>query len=241
MQLRDRTALITGASRGLGRALAESLVRRGARVVLAARDAAVLTQTARALGGSAAQVFALPCDVSDKQAIYPLVGQAAALAGPIDILINNASTLGPTPLRALLDSECEDFEQVLALNLLAPFRLTKALLGSMLLRDRGVVVNISSDAGSAAYPTWGAYGVSKAALDHLTRSWASELEDSRVRVFAVDPGELDTDMHAQALPDADRRTLARPEQVAECIAQMIEQPERAASGARLIAAEWRVS
>jgi len=240
MQLQDRTALITGASRGLGRALAEHLAQRGARVVLAARNSCELDATASALRERGAVCYALPADIGDRQAIYPLVGQAAALAGPIDVLINNASTLGPNPLRLLLDTDCEDLEAALAVNLLGPFRLSKAVLGSMVLRDRGVVVNISSDAGVKAYPSWGAYGVSKAALDHLTRVWANELElgDSKVRVIAVDPGEMDTQLHAAALPDADRAALARPEVVAQRIVEMIEQPARAPNGARLIAAHW---
>jgi NAD(P)-dependent dehydrogenase (short-subunit alcohol dehydrogenase family) len=243
MQVQDRTALITGASRGLGRALAERLAQRGARVVLTARNAAELDATVDALRAQGTVAYGLPSDVGDIQAIYPLLGEAAALAGPIDILINNASTLGPTPLRLLLDTDCEDLERALAVNLLGPFRLSKAVLGSMLLRDRGVVVNISSDAAVEAYPSWGAYGAAKAALDHLTRVWANELElgNSPLRVFSVDPGEMDTQLHAAAMPDADRSALHRPEDVARRIVEMIEQPTRAASGARLIAANWRTA
>jgi NAD(P)-dependent dehydrogenase (short-subunit alcohol dehydrogenase family) len=241
MELSTSTALITGASRGLGRALAAVLAERGARVLLSARESPALQSTARHLIERGARVQVLPADLADKHAIYPLVGQAAALAGPIDILINNASTLGPSPLALLLDTECEDLERALAVNLVGPFRLTKAVLGSMLVRDRGVIVNISSDASQEAYPSWGAYGASKAALDHLTRTWAHELGDSSVRMFAVDPGEMDTEMHATAMPDAERSSLERPELVAERIVQMIEQPARAQNGARLIAAQWRTS
>jgi NAD(P)-dependent dehydrogenase (short-subunit alcohol dehydrogenase family) len=241
MELPTSTALITGASRGLGRALALALGERGARVLLSARESPDLQRTARHLIERGARVHVLAADVADKQAIYPLVGQAGALAGPIDILINNASTLGPTPLPLLLDTECEDLERVLAVNLIGPFRLTKAVLGSMLLRDRGVIVNISSDASEQAYPSWGAYGASKAALDQLTRIWAQELGDTRVRMFAVDPGEMDTDMHAAAMPDVERSSLERPEVVAEKIVQMLEQPARAQNGARLIASQWRSS
>jgi NAD(P)-dependent dehydrogenase (short-subunit alcohol dehydrogenase family) len=238
MQLEQRTALITGASRGLGRALAQALAERGARVVLVARNAAELDAFASELRERGVDAHALPADVGDKQAIFPLLGEAAALAGPIDILVNNASTLGPIPLRLLLDTDCEELERALAVNLVGPFRLTKAVLGSMLLRDQGVVVNISSDAAVEAYPSWGAYGAGKAALDHLTRIWANEIGSSRVRIFAVDPGEMDTAMHALAIPDADRSLLAQPVQVAERIVQMIEQPARAPNGARLVASGW---
>jgi NAD(P)-dependent dehydrogenase (short-subunit alcohol dehydrogenase family) len=238
MKLNDTTALITGASRGLGRALASAFAERGARVVLNARHAAPLEQCAAELRARGAQAYALPADIADKSAIFPLAGEAAALAGPIDILVNNASSLGALPLRMLLDTDCEDLEQVLAVNLVGPFRLSKALLGSMLLRDRGVVVNVSSDAALEAYPSWGAYSATKAALDQLTRVWASELSASQVRIIAVDPGEMDTTMHADALPDADPSTLARPEEVARRIVEMIEQPERAPNGARLQTNQW---
>jgi NAD(P)-dependent dehydrogenase (short-subunit alcohol dehydrogenase family) len=238
MQLQNRTVLITGAGRGLGRALAQALSERGARVVLTARNAAELDALADELRARGADAHALPADVGDKHAIFPLLGEAAALAGPIDILVNNASTLGPTPLRMLLDTDCEDLEQALAVNVLGAFRLTKAVLGSMLLRDQGVVVNISSDAAVEAYPSWGAYGASKAALDHLTRIWAHEIGSSQVRLLAVDPGEMDTTMHAVAVPDADRSLLARPTEIALRIVQMIEQPARAPHGARLIASQW---
>src|SRR6185369_17167166 len=117
---------------------------------------------------------------------------------------NNASTLGPVPLRLLLDTDCEDLEQALAVNLVGPFRLTKVVLGQMVLRGRGLVVNVTSDAALEAYPRWGAYGASKAALEQLGRVWAAELQETGVRVLAVDPGEMDTRMHADAIPDADR-------------------------------------
>jgi NAD(P)-dependent dehydrogenase (short-subunit alcohol dehydrogenase family) len=241
MQLRDKTALITGASRGLGRALAELFAARGCNVVLVARDASAVEAAAEAIRARGGRAFGIAADVADKDAIYAITGQATALAGPIDILINNASTLGHTPLSLLIDSECEDLERVLAVNVVAPFRLTKAVLGSMLLRDTGVIVNLSSDAGVEAYPTWGSYGASKAALDQLSRIWASEHAGSRVRVLSVDPGEMDTELHALAMPDEDRSALARPADVAARIIAMLEEPERAPNGARLIAAHWRAS
>jgi NAD(P)-dependent dehydrogenase (short-subunit alcohol dehydrogenase family) len=238
MRLRDKTVLITGASRGLGRALAEDLAARGCQVVLVARDAAAVEGAAAAIRAGGGRAFGIAADVADKAAIYAITGQATALAGPIDILINNASTLGHTPLSLLIDSECEDLERVLAVNVLGPFRLTKAVLGSMLLRDRGVIVNVSSDAGVEAYPTWGSYGASKAALDQLSRIWASENAASQVRVLSVDPGEMDTDLHALAMPDEDRSALAQPKDVAARISAMLEDPQRAPNGARLVASHW---
>lgn len=233
-----RGVLITGASRGLGAALAEELARRGEKVVLVARGEAELSAVAARITARGGVAHALAFDVGDKDAIYPLAGAAAALVGPIDILVHAASTLGPTPLPLLLDTQCEDLERVLAVNVVGPFRLTKAIAGSMALRGSGTIVHVSSDAGVDAYPRWGAYGLSKAALDHQSRTWATELDGTGVRVFAVDPGEMDTAMHAAAIPDADRSTLARPADVARRIAAMIAAGDRVKSGARLIAASW---
>ena len=214
-------AIVTGASRGLGRALAVELARGGAKVVLVARESQELHDAVaeiRAAGGSA---HAVAADLGDKQAIHAIAGAAAALVGPIDLLVHNASTLGPTPLPLLLDLDCEDFERVFQVNVLGPFRLSKVIAGGMALRGRGTIVHISSDAAVSAYPRWGAYGVSKAALDHLGRSFAAELGELGVRTLIVDPGEMDTQMHADAVPEADRTTLARPADVARALAVRI--------------------
>jgi NAD(P)-dependent dehydrogenase (short-subunit alcohol dehydrogenase family) len=214
-------AIVTGASRGLGRALAVELARAGAKLVLVARESQELHAAVaeiRAAGGTA---HAVAADVGDKEAIHAIAGAAAALVGPIDLLVHNASALGPTPLRLLLDTECEDFERVFQVNVLGPFRLSKVIAGAMALRGRGTIVHISSDAAVSAYPRWGAYGVSKAALDHLGRSWAAELGELGVASIVIDPGEMDTAMHADAMPEADRTTLARPADVAKSIAVRI--------------------
>jgi NAD(P)-dependent dehydrogenase (short-subunit alcohol dehydrogenase family) len=232
MELRGRGALITGASRGLGAALAAELARGGARVALVARGAEELEAVAARIRAEGGEAHALVADVADKRAVHGIAGAAAAVVGPIDILVHNASELGPTPLRLLLDTECEDFGRVLETNLVGPFRLTRIIAGAMALHGCGVVVHVSSDAAIAAYPGWGAYGVSKAALDHLNRSWAAELP--QVRFLSVDPGEMDTAMHAAAMPDADRARLARPQDVARRIARMIADCERIESGARLV-------
>lgn len=239
MEIRGAAVLVTGGSQGLGAALGRELAGRGARVVLAARHAAALEGVAGEIRAKGGEAHALVADVGDKEAVYPLAGAAAALVGPIDVLVHNASTLGPTPLPLLLDTECEDLERVLAVNLVGPFRLTKVIAGSMALRGCGLVVHVSSDASVNAYPGWGAYGVSKAALDHLGRIWAQELADTGVRFLTVDPGEMDTAMHAYAMPDADRSQLTRPADAAARIAAMIASSTRIPSGARLEAAGWK--
>lgn len=233
MRLLGSAALITGGSRGLGAALGRELARRGARVVLVARgreDVGAVAAEIRARGGEA---HALAADVGSRDQIYPLAGAAAAHVGPIDVLIHDASTLGPLPLRPLAETECEDLQGVLDVNVIGPFRLTKAMVGSMALRGRGLIVGISSDAAVVGYPGWGAYGVAKAALDHLMKTWAAELRDSGVRFLSIDPGEMDTAMHAAAMPEADRTGLADPADVAARIADLIETAGAIPSGSRL--------
>jgi len=241
MNIQGTGALITGASRGLGRALAERLAERGARLALVARQAGPLRDVVEGIRARGGTAYAIAADIGDKDAIHRIAGQAQGLVGEIDLAIHNASTLGPTPLRLLLDTECEDLEAVLATNLVGPFRLTKVLAGAMALRGAGVVVHISSDAAVEAYPRWGAYGISKAAQDHLSRVLAAELDGTGVRVLAVDPGEMDTAMHAAAIPDADPAALARPAEVAARIVQMIEDAGRAPGGARLVAPRWEAA
>src|SRR5262245_7898031 len=236
--LNGKSVLITGGSRGLGRALALRLSREGAKVALVARHQKELDETVNEIRKNGGIAFGIVADVGDKESVYPIVGQAAALAGPVDILINNASTLGPVPLRLIPDTDCEDFERALQVNTIGPFRLIKAVAGSMVLRQSGVIVNISSVAAVEAYPSWGVYGASKAALDHLTRIAAVELTDTSVRIFSVDPGEMNTRMHADAMPDADPGSLQSPEAVAEKIVLMIRQPNGIANGMRLIASEY---
>jgi NAD(P)-dependent dehydrogenase (short-subunit alcohol dehydrogenase family) len=240
MEIRGTAALVTGASRGLGRALAEALAAEGARVAMVARDPGALAEAVAAIRARGGVAHAIAGDIGEKDAVHRIAGQAQGLVGDVAIAIHNASTLGPVPLRLLLDTECEDLAAVLETNLVGPFRLTKILAGAMALRGGGVVVHVSSDAAVEAYPKWGAYGVSKAAQDHLSRVLAAELDGTGVRVLAVDPGEMDTQMHADAVPDADRAALQRPEAVAARIVAMIADAARAPSGARLVAQSWAV-
>ena len=152
--------------------------------------------------------------MSRKDDIYPIALQITAALGGLDVLVNNASSLGPVPLVPLADTDCEDLEAALATNVVGPFRLTKALLGALAASARDarapLVVNISSDAAETPYPNWGAYGASKAALRHLSRIWREELVGLGIDVVAVDPGDMDTPLHALAVPDADRAALKRP-------------------------------
>lgn len=237
MELEGKVALITGASRGLGLALASALGKRGAKLALVARGQAALSEATAALTNEGITAIGVAADIGDKHAIYPLLGQVQGTLGAIDLVVHNASTLGPVPLRSLLDTDCELLEQTLQTNVLGPFRVSKAVAPGMLLRGQGALVHISSDAAVNAYPHWGAYGTSKAALDHLARHFASELAGSGVHVFSIDPGEMDTAMHRDALPDADPRTLARPSEVAQAIARLLARDLAPLHGTRILAAE----
>ena len=213
---------ITGGTSGLGLALVDELLHRGARVAFVARHREPVGRAARIR----ANAHGIVGDVSRKQDIHPIAIQVLGALGGLDVLVNNASSLGPIPLVPLGDTECEDLELALATNVLGPFRLTKALLGSLAASARDgrhpLVVNVSSDAAVNGYPTWGAYGASKAALRHLSRIWDEELSGEDIRVTSFDPGDMDTPLHALAVPDADRSTLKRPEAAARELADVIE-------------------
>jgi NAD(P)-dependent dehydrogenase (short-subunit alcohol dehydrogenase family) len=186
-QQRLRVA-ITGGTSGLGLALVRELCARGARVAFIARSRTDVARVAADHPGTVGIVG----DVSKKEEIYPIAIQVSGALGGLDVLINNASSLGPTPLAPLADTECEELERALSTNLLGPFRLTKALLGSLAASAREgrrpLVINISSDAAVSPYPNWGAYGASKAALHHLSRIWNEELAAEGVRIVSIDPG-----------------------------------------------------
>jgi NAD(P)-dependent dehydrogenase (short-subunit alcohol dehydrogenase family) len=202
---------ITGGTSGLGLALVDRLHTAGARIAFVARGRDRVEAVQRRYPGT----HGIVGDISSKDAIYPIALQVLGELGGLDVLVNNASDLGPAPLALLGDTECEELERALATNLVGPFRLTKAVLGALAASARegrgGVVLNVSSDAAVNAYPTWGAYGASKAALHHMTRVWDEELREQGVRFLSLDPGDMDTALHALAVPDADPSSLKRPE------------------------------
>jgi NAD(P)-dependent dehydrogenase (short-subunit alcohol dehydrogenase family) len=220
MKLNDSTILITGASSGLGLAVAELLAQRGAQLVIAARGEAALRSAAARLREHT-HVLAVAADVSEDA--ERIASEGLSRFGRIDALINNASELGPSPMPALDALDWEAFELILRVNAIAPLHLIQLLLPQMRERGGGTIVNISSDAGVNAYPGWGGYGASKAALEHLSRTLRAELEDTGIRVLVVDPGDMNTTMHQLAEPGVDLSELPQPRDVAPAIVALLEE------------------
>ncbi len=212
---------ITGGTAGLGLALVREWRERGASVAFVARTQRDVVRVARELPGT----LGIVGDVAKKEDIHRIALQILGRLDGLDVLVNNASSLGPVALVPLADTQCEEVELALATNLLGPFRLTKTLLGALrasAAEGRGaVILNISSDAAITPYATWGAYGSSKAALHHLSAIWNEELKGEGVSVLSADPGDMDTALHRVALPQADPATLKRPETAARELSRMI--------------------
>ena len=212
----DRTALITGASRGLGLALARELAQRGWQLIVDARAPAAL-ESARAELAQHTRVIAIAGDIADASHRGALAAAARELGG-IDALVNNASILGPSPQPALLDYPLDVLEQVYRTNVIAPLALIQAARSALLPGAR--IVNITSDAGVEAYPGWGGYGSSKAALEQLSAILAAEVDG--LRVYWVDPGDMRTQMHQEAFPDEDISDRPLPEASVPGLLELLE-------------------
>ncbi|MFC8678602.1 SDR family NAD(P)-dependent oxidoreductase [Streptomyces griseorubiginosus] len=217
-------AIITGASKGLGRALAEALAARGWDLVLDARTPQVLAGTAAALAAHRTRVTALRGDVTDPAHRSELVAAARKLGG-VDLLVNNASALGVEPLTRLDALPLDGFRRALEVNVVAALGLVQEALPLLRASEAGTVIAVSSDAAAEAYETWGGYGASKAALDHLAAVLGEE--EPRLRVWAVDPGDMATDLYAAAVPQ-DREPRPRPAGVVPAFLRLLD--ERPASG-----------
>jgi NAD(P)-dependent dehydrogenase (short-subunit alcohol dehydrogenase family) len=194
-----RIALVTGASRGLGLVIARVLARRGYSLVIGGRDRRTLDEAAAELSADARVVSPIAGDITDAQVRASMVNAARRLGG-LDVLVNNASALGPIgPLQAF---DVPSFSRLFPVNVGAPMVLTQLAL-PLLAERRGLIVNITSDAATSAYPGWGPYGATKAALELLTRTLASELREQGVSAVLVDPGDMQTRMHQEAFPGQD--------------------------------------
>jgi NAD(P)-dependent dehydrogenase (short-subunit alcohol dehydrogenase family) len=236
-----KVALITGASRGLGKTIAGFLAAKGYDLILTARGEAALEATARELQRFGKEITALSGDVSDG-AHQRQLAEAVAQHEQLDLLVNNASILGPSPQPYLVNYPLETIEQVLTVNVLAPLGLVQATL-PWLKNARGLVVNISSDAAVGGYPGWGGYGASKAALDLVSLTLANELREEGIAVVSVDPGDMRTQMHQEAFPGEDISDRPLPEVTLPFWAWLLAQQPLQVSGQRLQAQAdiWKVN
>jgi NAD(P)-dependent dehydrogenase (short-subunit alcohol dehydrogenase family) len=220
-----RTALITGGSRGLGLALARRLAADGWNLVVDARDAGPLERARREIDAAGSgTVIALAGDIADPVHVAALLNAAAGQGG-FELLVNNAGTLGPSPLPHVAWLRTGDLEQILRTNVVAPLRLVQAAL-PQLRAARGAIVNVTSDAAVEGYEGWGGYGASKAALEQLSRVLAAEEPD--VRVLWVDPGDMRTQMHQDAFPGEDISDRPTPESRVPGLVRLVD--ERRPSG-----------
>lgn len=212
-------AIVTGGSRGLGKELARQLLAEGLTVIIDGRDTTELERAGIELE-QAGELIAIAGDVADPNHAHALIA-AAQNIGRLDLLVNNASTLGKTPLPEISQLDRATFDELFDVNVFAPIHLTQHALKLMARSDLATIVNVTSDAGVEAYATWGGYGATKAALEHVSRVLAAELEGSSVRVLVFDPGDMNTAMHRAAIPDADPAELRDPADSARALLRTV--------------------
>jgi NAD(P)-dependent dehydrogenase (short-subunit alcohol dehydrogenase family) len=239
-RLEGKYALITGASQGLGRQLAIDFACEGATgISVTARNVEALRELQAEIRAAApeARVISIGADLSRQEDIERVVATTLAqFGGRLDVLVNNASTLGPTPMPYLLDYPLEDFRNVLGVNLIAPYLFIKKALPAMIERG-GSIINVTSDAGRVGYSGWGAYGISKFGIEGMSQTWAAELEGTGVRVNWVDPGDMNTEMHRLAEPDEDPTQWADPSDVTDVFIYLASDESKDVSGRRFRAQE----
>jgi NAD(P)-dependent dehydrogenase (short-subunit alcohol dehydrogenase family) len=239
-RLIGKKILITGASQGLGRQLALDFAREGASALaLCARHAEPLEAVQREVIVAApdTNIVLIEADLSRPMDIERLFAIALhEFQGRLDVLVNNASMLGPSPMPFLLDYPLTDFQAVLNTNLIGPFLAIRKALPAMIERG-GSIINVTSDAGIVGYPGWGAYGISKFGLEGMSQTWAAELEGTKVRVNWVDPGSMNTAMHRAAEPDEDPCQWADPAKVTEVFIYLASDESQPVTGRRFQAQE----
>lgn len=235
--IKNKVVMITGVTQGLGKALTLAFAKEGAKLAICARRKNELNEVKKEAEAFGTEVLAVVADVSNSRDVEKLVALTEETYGRIDVLINNASILGPSPMPLLLDYPEDDFLEVIRVNSYSPFLVARRVLPIMLKQNAGSVVNVTSEAGHVGYAGWGAYGISKFAVEGLTETWADELGETNVRMNMVDPGEMDTEMHALAVPDCDYE-LANPNDVVDIFLFLASDASNDINGQRLKAQEF---
>jgi NAD(P)-dependent dehydrogenase (short-subunit alcohol dehydrogenase family) len=239
-RLKGKYALITGGSQGLGRQLANDFAQEGvAGIAIVARHIKYLNEVRDQIHEihPSTKVLVIAGDMSRQEDIERITAITLdEFKGHLDILVNNASTIGPSPMPYLLDYPVEEFRNVINTNLVGPFLMIKKVLPAMI-EYGGSIINVTSDAGAIGYPGWGAYGISKFGIEGMSQTWAAELDGSGVRVNYIDPGNMNTAMHRAAEPDEDPTQWADPEQVTEVFIYLGSDESRNVNGKRFKAQE----
>lgn len=232
----DKVALVTGGSRGIGRAIALAYAREGARVFVSARREADLEQAVgeiRAAGGEASWIAA---DISKTREVKRLLREVRCLYGTVHILVNNASILGPR--ETIIRYPLSDWERVMRVNLTAMFGVTKEALGMMISQKEGSIINLSSGVGRVGKARWGAYAVSKFGVEGFTQLLAEEMKEHNIRVNAVNPGGTRTDMRAEAYPQEDPLTLPAPDEITKVFVYLASPESEGVTGKSFEARDW---
>ncbi|MBS8264236.1 SDR family NAD(P)-dependent oxidoreductase [Mesobacillus boroniphilus] len=236
--VKNKVVMITGVTQGLGKAMILRFAKEGAKLAVCARRAKELEKVKKEAESHGAEVLAVTADVSKPRDAEKFVALTIETFGRIDVLINNASILGPSPMPLLMDYPEEDFTEVIRVNSISPFLMARRVLPAMLIQGEGSVINVTSEAGHVGYAGWGAYGISKFAVEGLTQTWADELNGTSIRMNMVDPGEMDTEMHSLAVPDCNYK-LARPDDVVDVFLFLASEESNGVNGQRFEAQEFK--
>jgi NAD(P)-dependent dehydrogenase (short-subunit alcohol dehydrogenase family) len=236
MKLKEKVVVVTGGSRGIGKAVAAAFAREGAEVVVTARDLGSLEAAAKEIRNAGGRVIALQADVADRHQVKDLAKEINRRFGRLHVLLNNASLLGPRV--PILEYPEEEWEAVIAVNLNGPFFVIKACLPLMTAAGEGSIINVSSGVGRIGKPRWGAYAASKFGLEGLTQVLAAELQPLHIRVNAVNPGGTRTTMRAAAYPEEDPLTLPTPEEITPVFVYLASDASRDVTGQSLEARDF---